>query len=50
MLWANRQGKAGSPTSPVAVMKVRLKPWSIAMRFEKLRFHLSRVLGFQVKP
>ena len=31
-------------------MNVRLNPWSIAMRFEKLKFHLSRVLGFQVRP
>ena len=31
-------------------MNVRLKPWSIAMRFEKLRLILSEVFGFQNRP
>ena len=43
-------GYVGSPWSPVAVMNVRLKPWSIAMRFEKSKVHLSRTLGFQARP
>ena len=30
-------------------MNERLKPWSIAIRLDRLRFHLSRLFGFQVR-